>query len=262
MMAFIDFSRWLGAPVLASEHGQVVDRFINYVHWLMAVLFVGWLAYFIYVLIRFRRKRNPKAEYTGLKGHISSYIEGAVVVAETLLLVGFAIPLWATVVTDFPEPAEANEVRVIGQQFAWNFLYPGPDGIFGRRDADFVTSDNRFGLDPNDPNGKDDFEVPGEMVVPVGEPVVAHVSSLDVVHSFAVVPMRVTQDAIPGISVPTHFVPTKVGRYQITCAQLCGNSHYAMRGFLTVKTREEYDQWLAEKNAASATSGGTTTSYE
>src|SRR4029450_1830697 len=84
----------LGLPVLASEHGKDVDNLIIYVHWLMIVLFVGWLAYFAYARFRFHRRRTPKADYVGVKGHASSYIEVAVAIVEGVLLIGVAVPLW------------------------------------------------------------------------------------------------------------------------------------------------------------------------
>jgi len=238
----------LGLPVLASEHGQAVDDLIIYVHWLMIVLFVGWLAYFAYALFRFRRSRNPKADYVGVKSHASNYIEGAVVVAEAVLLLGVAVPLWYKAVGKFPKDSEATVVQVVGQQFNWNLRYPGKDGVFGKQDMRFVSSTNVFGIDFNDPNGKDDVQVMHEMHVPVNKPVIAYISSRDVIHSFKVIAMRVTQDAIPGMRVPIWFKPTREGRYQINCAQLCGNSHSAMSaGTLVVESQEAFDKWAASK---------------
>src|SRR3979409_2788660 len=93
----------LGLPVLASEDGKAVDNLIIYVHWLMIVLFVGWIAYFAYALFRFHRSRNPRADYIGVKNHASNYIEGAVAVVEGVLLIGVAIPLWTKAGDKFPK---------------------------------------------------------------------------------------------------------------------------------------------------------------
>ena len=245
----------LGLPVLASEHGKDVDNLIIYVHWLMIVLFVGWLAYFAYALFRFHRSRNPKADYVGVKNHASNYIEGAVAIVEGILLIGIAVPLWAKAVDKFPKESESTQMRVVGKQFNWNVLYAGKDGVFGKQDMRFVSGTNIFGLDPNDTQGKDDVAVlGGEMHVVVNKPVIAYVSSMDVIHSFKIIAMRVTQDAIPGMRIPIWFKATKEGRYQINCAQLCGNSHSAMTaGMLVVESQEAFDKWLASK-AGAATS--------
>jgi cytochrome c oxidase subunit 2 len=233
-----------------------VDRLILYMHWLMAVLFVGWLLYFVYALWRFRASRSPKADYVGVTSHTSSWIEVAVAVIEGVLLIGFAIPWWARAVEDFPDPKESVVLRVIGQQFAWNGIYAGTNGVFGKQDMRLANADNRFGFVKDDPNGADDFTVMGELQVPVGKPVIAHVSSLDVIHSFKVTPLRVTQDATPGMSVPIHFKATKTGTMQIQCAQLCGNGHAKMRGLLQVVSPEDYDKWVAEKISAPKATGG------
>src|SRR5436305_13819637 len=103
----------LGLPVLASEHGQQVDNLIIYVHWLMIVLFIGWLAYFGYALFRFHRSRNPKADYVGVKNHASNYIEGAVALVEGVLLIVIAVPLWAKAVEKFPTPGVSTDVWIV-----------------------------------------------------------------------------------------------------------------------------------------------------
>jgi cytochrome c oxidase subunit 2 len=240
----------LGLPVLASEHGKRVDDLIIYVHWLMIALFVGWLAYFAYALFRFHHTRNPKANYAGVKSHASSYIEVAVAVVEGILLMGLAIPLWARAV-DTPSVKNAVLIQVVAQQFAWNVRYPGKDGAFGKQDMHWVAMDNVFGIDPNDPAGKDDVQTLNEVHVVANRPVVIYLSSKDVIHSFKVISMRITQDAIPGMRIPIHFTPTKEGIYQINCAQLCGNGHSAMSGGrLIVESQEAFDKWIASKTGA------------
>jgi cytochrome c oxidase subunit II len=237
----------LQLPPLASEHGKQVDDLIIYVHWLMIALFVGWVAYFVFVLIRFRRSRNPKADYTGVKSHASTWIEGLVAVVEGVLLIALAIPFWAKAVT-LPSEKDSTVMQIVAQQFGWNVRYPGKDGVFGKQDMHRVASDNPFGVDRADTNSKDDAENSNEIHVVVNKPVIAWISSKDVIHSFKIIAMRVTQDAIPGMRIPIHFTPTKVGRYQINCAQLCGNGHASMSsGFLVVESQEDFDKWVATK---------------
>jgi cytochrome c oxidase subunit 2 len=240
-------------PQLASSNGQAVDDLMVYVHWLMLALFVGWITYFGYVLWRFNAARNAKADYEGSKSHLPKYSELAVVLVEAVLLLGIAIPLWSKNVSRFPKPEDATVIQIVAQQFAWNVRYPGPDGKFGRQDMKFVTSDNVFGVDPADADGKDDIQLLNEIHVPVDKPVLIYLSSKDVIHSLKLVAMRITQDAIPGLRIPLTFTPTKTGRYQIECAQLCGPGHAAMSGgFLVVQSPADYAAWLASKSAAAA----------
>ena len=238
---------YLGLPVEASAHAAEIDQMLVLIHWLMLVLFAGWGVYFLYVLVRFRRSANPKASHTGAKGHMSKSIEGAVVVAEAILLIIFAIPAWAKRVAQFPPENEATVVRVVGEQFAWNVQYPGRDGKFGRTDITLVSADNPIGLDRTDPNAKDDITTINQLNLPVDRPVLVRLSSKDVINSFGLYEMRVKQDAIPGMQIPVWFVPTRVGEYEITCSQLCGLGHFRMRGFVTIQRADDFQKWLDDQ---------------
>jgi cytochrome c oxidase subunit 2 len=238
---------FLGLPVQASTHAPEIDQMISLIHWLMLVLFVGWGAFFVFVLAKFRRAANPKADYQGAHGKLSKGLEIAVVVVEMVLLIFYAIPAWATRVADMPSEGEAVVVRVVAEQFAWNIHYPGADGKFGRTEASRVAADNPVGLDRTDPVGKDDIVTINQMNIPVDKPILVHLSSKDVIHSFGLFEMRVKQDAIPGMSIPVWFIPNRVGDYEIACSQLCGLGHYRMRGFVSVKSQADYDAFLAEE---------------
>lgn len=251
------FHKLLGLPDIASEQAVEVNKLVIYIHTLMIVLFVGWFIYFLFVLWRFQRRRNPKGDYLGVRNHASSYLEFTVAGIEAALLLFVAIPIWAKAVDKFPKESESTVFHVMGQQFAWNARYPGLDGKFGKQDLRLVKADNTFGVDPNDPAGKDDIVVLNEMHVPVNKPVIVHISSRDVIHSFKVLAMRVTQDAVPGMRIPAWFKPTKEGRFQVYCAQLCGNGHAAMaQGVIVVESQANYEKWLASKT------GGASMSFE
>jgi len=247
MREFLDISRHLGLPGSASAHAPEVDFLMALVHWLMLLLFVFWGGYFVYVLVRFRSGRNPDASYEGTSGGFSKVQEAGVIVVEAVLLLGFAFPLWGFLKHDFPDEGEAFEVHVIAEQFTWNIHYPGPDGVFGRRSLDLVDPvSNPIGLDRSDPAALDDVSLPDELHLPVGRPVVIHLTSKDVIHSFGIPQMRVKQDAIPGLQIPIWFTPTVEGEYEIACAQLCGPSHYRMRGYVTVEPERTLEAWLEE----------------
>ena len=259
-------TKWM-SPI-ASSHGAAIDSALGWVHWLMAILFVGWLGFFLYTLFRFRRSRNPVASHTGATTHAASWLEGAVAVAEGILLVGLSIPLWADRVRDIPAESESVVVRVVAEQFAWNVHYPGTDGIFGRTAIDKIDlQSNPLGIDRDDPAAKDDVTTVNQLHIPVNKPVIVHLSSKDVIHSFGVPEMRIKQDAVPGITIPIWWVPTvttakmreQVGKpnfvYEVACAQLCGLGHAGMRAFVTVHEQDEYQKWIDEQVAAQLSSG-------
>jgi cytochrome c oxidase subunit 2 len=241
---------WLGLPVAASAHAAELDRIMALVHWLMLVLFVGWGTFFVVVLVRFRRGRNPRASYQGARGRFASVIEGGVLAAEIALLAFFSIPFWSTNVDAEPPHHDTVEVRVVAEQFSWNFHYPGADGRFGRTSITLVDPDNPLGLDRRDAAAKDDITTINQLHLPVGRTAIIHLSSKDVIHSLGIPEMRVKQDAIPGVVQPVWFTPTMTGRWEIACSQLCGLAHYRMKAFYTIHTAEQYQTWLQEELAA------------
>lgn len=235
----------LGQVPNASEHGFLIDNMLEFCHWFMLLLFLGWSTFFVYILLRFRKSRNPKADYHGLRSHASSHVEFMVVLVEAVILLGFALPIWGRRVNEFPK-TNVLRLHVIAQQFGWNFHYPGADGKFGKQDVSFVSASNPVGLDPKDEAGKDDIVSINEMHLPVNTDVILDISSKDVIHSFMMPSMRVGQDAIPGQRVPVWFRPVRTGEYEIACAQLCGNGHYSMRGLCKVDTPAEFAAWMKE----------------
>jgi|TARA_B100001964_G_scaffold171242_2_gene188434 cytochrome c oxidase subunit 2 len=261
-------------PELVSQDGGRVDGFVIAIHLLMLLLFVGWIIYYFAALWKFRASNNPKADYRGVKTKtITNSIEGAVIVAE-LILVVVATYFWNLYVNKTDDFSDESVVRVTAEQFAWSARYPGADGKLGDQDKTLVSATNPFGLDKSDPDSEDDVEVlKSDIVVPMiknedgtHKSVTVDLTSKDVIHCFKVLPLRVCQDVIPGMRIPIHFRPIKVGRYQITCAQLCGDGHARMKGAVKVVDEAEWNEWYkvekkkknpaGEKAAAAVTTTG------
>lgn len=206
----IEILRFFGLPTNYSTQGIEIDAMLIWVHWLMAILFVGWGAFFIVALVRFRAAKNPKGDYVGMRSHFSRYAEAGVAVLEVVLLLWFAFPAWNSRVKGIPLESQAVVVRVVGEQFAWNVHYPGADGVFGKTDVELVdTESNPIGLDRSDPAAKDDITTINQLHIPVNNSIIVHLSSKDVIHSFNLPGFRVKQDVIPGMTIPTWFEPIK-----------------------------------------------------
>jgi cytochrome c oxidase subunit II len=149
---------------------------------------------------------------------------------------------------------------VMAQQFMWHFRYPGSDGVFGHREAKFMSPTNPFGIDPSDPNGRDDYTCINQLHLPINKTVLVRVSAMDVIHSFFVPNMRIKQDAVPGQWVDVWFNGRKTGEYEIACAELCGSGHYLMRAVLTYHAQQDFDAWIDQQyGAATAARADTTT---
>jgi cytochrome c oxidase subunit 2 len=246
---YFDLNKLMGMLPNHSEHGKEIDHMLNFCHWFMLILFVGWTSYFLYTIFRFHKSRHPKADYHGVRSHLSTHLEAGVIIIEAVILLGFGLPLWGKRVNEIPEGEKesALKIRAIGFQFGWYFHYAGADGKFGRQHIRFITGSNPLGIDPTDPDGADDIIAKGEMHLVNHQATVVRVSSLDVIHGFALHQMRIQQDAIPGTETPQWFRPVSTGEWQIICAQLCGGGHSSMARTYLVEERKDFDKWYKEQ---------------
>jgi cytochrome c oxidase subunit 2 len=226
LATFFFTKTWL--PNLVSDRGAIdsammVSLVVTGVVFIATNLCLGWFAW------RYQDAPGAKAAYW----HDSPKLEWTwtLVTAGIMLIFTFrALSLWAQVTA--PAPADSFVVEITGQQFAWNVRYPGKDGIFGRTDVKLVDASalNFTGVDKSDPNAADDVTTQNQLVLPEGRPVRVLLRSMDVIHSFFLPNFRVKQDALPGMTTETWFIPQKAGDYEIACAEHCGLGHYRMRG--------------------------------
>jgi cytochrome c oxidase subunit II len=229
-------------PVAASEHAADFDGVLTAVHMHMGVQALAWGAFFLFCVIRFRRRAFPRASHAGLPPALPLLAIAFVIVGDAVLLTATALPAWLKHATRPPQ-SSALEIHVVAEQFAWNVHYPGPDNRFGGTRAALISPANPVGIDRASDGGADDIGLLNVLTVPVGRPIIIQLSSRDVVHSFTLNEMRVRQDATPGQSVQTWFTATTTGRWEIGCSQLCGLGHYRMRGAFSVVSAEEWAQW-------------------
>lgn len=240
-----------GLPIDISTHGWQIDRLFYSLHAFMLILFVGWLCFLIFTLVKFRKRPGHQAQYDPVKTKFGNYLETFIALVELSLLVLFAIPAWKAAKTYRPTGSDVVNIRVVAEQYAWNIHYPGPDGVFGLTKTELVNSDNPLGLDLEDPSAKDDITTINDLNIPVDKPIFIRLSSKDVIHSFAIPVLRVKQDAVPGMTFPVVFQAKQTGSFDIACAQLCGLGHYRMRGNITIVSEQEHIQWLKD-NAPSS----------
>lgn len=236
-------NRWLPTP--GSAHAARFDGVLAAVHTDGAVIFLSWLVVFVVILVRFRER--PGVAPGTPAGRWPLAVIAAVVLGDVWLLAGSALPAWIARAT--PPPEGAVEIRVVGEQFAWNVHYPGPDGHFGRTDRALISAADPLGIDRTDPAAHDDFVLIGMLIVPVDRDVVVHLSSKDVIHGFTLATMRVKQDITPGLPVTTWFRPIATGSWELGCSQLCGLGHYRMRALFEVRTGAEWAAFVQDEVA-------------
>jgi len=159
-----------------------------------------------------------------------------------------------------PEPPDSMVVEITGQQFLWNYRFPGADGKLGNHEFEYIDGVNKVGIDFNDSAAKDDF-MATEMHVVVNKPVLLRIRSRDVIHDVGIEYFRVKMDAVPGLTTRFWFIPTVTTEemrkrnnnpdfnYEIACDQLCGKGHYGMKGMVVVETQQQFNEWAAKQKS-------------
>jgi cytochrome c oxidase subunit 2 len=241
----MSISKLFGLQENYAAHGGQVDHLMDVIHWFMLALFIGWSLFFLFCIWRFWHKRSPKASYEGVRSHLSSHLEIGVIIVEAVLLLGFAFPLWAERVDTWDDVQKLDpvRVRVVGWQFGWTYHYSGADGKFGRVEPALISGSNDLGIDYTDPNALDDFTT-SVLRLPVNRPAVLNIGSKDVIHGYAIHPLRIQQDAIPGKEIAMWFTPVRTLETYVVCSQLCGEKHADMLGLMEVIPAGEFQSWF------------------
>ncbi|MDH3338077.1 MAG: c-type cytochrome [Gammaproteobacteria bacterium] len=241
-LVFHVFSPWTFTP-LASNWGMI-DFTIDITFWVTGAVFVAVNLFMAYCVIKFRYKKGARATYEPENKKLETWLTWLTAVGVAAMLTP-GLFVWAQFV-DVPE--DAHEVEAVGQQWHWSYRYPGDDGKFGEVDAERISADNPFGMDPDDPNGQDDVLVMHpEARVPVNQPVKFLLRSKDVLHDFAIAQFRVKMDLVPGMQTYLWLTPTETGRFEVLCEELCGIAHHTMRGAVVVEEPEDFNAWLAQQ---------------
>lgn len=246
--AWIFADRVFPAPAPITEIGFQVDHQYRLTLWITGIIFILTQLAFGVAIFRFRDKGRAARFVRGNLG-----LEVVWTIAAAILFLGLGLlgrKTWAEG-RFTPASSDALQVEVTESQFVFHFRYPGPDGKFGRIDPHLISpsTGNPLGLDLNDPAARDDIVVP-QLTVPVGRQIELLIRSQDVIHNFFVRELRLQQDAVPGMIVPIHFTPDRIGRYEIVCTQLCGLGHDRMRSFLNVVSPATYDLFLKQEEQA------------
>jgi cytochrome c oxidase subunit 2 len=232
-------SPWYFTPIASNWHR--IDSTIAITFWVTGIVFVAVNLFMALAVIRYRYRKDGRAAYQPE----NKKLEGWLLVLTGVGVAAMLAPgllVWADVVH---APPDALIVEVVAQQWHWSYRLPGKDGKLGTVHSRFVSDSNPFGMNPADPNGRDDVLLASpELHVPLGQPVKLLLRSKDVLHDFAVAQLRVKMDMVPGLVTYIWFTPTRTGSFDLLCEELCGIGHFAMRGRLVVDEPAAYQAWL------------------
>ncbi|MFN2616002.1 MAG: cytochrome c oxidase subunit II [Thermoleophilaceae bacterium] len=211
-------------PKSASGSAHKIDTLYDVLLIASVPIFVLVMTVAIYSVIKFRARPGDTRDGAPIHGH--TMLEIVWVAIPFLLVTGLAIYGW--VVLNDIEAKQPNElvVNVTGQQFIWNFDYPGQQ----------VRSQ--------------------ELVLPKDRPVHFRIHTKDVIHSFWVPEFRLKSDAVPGLTTDVRLTPDRLGHYQVVCAELCGLGHPTMRADVRVVPRTQFASWVTKSRKGPARAGG------
>lgn len=212
-------------PAQGSSAAPKIDNLYDVLLIASVPVFVLVMSVALYSVFAFRAKPGDMSD--GEPIHGNTKLEIVWTAFPAILLVGLCTYAY-TVLTDIEKkPKHEMVVNVTGQQFAWSFEYPRPGG--GKP----VKSD--------------------QLYLPDGAHVLFKIKSLDVIHDFWVPQFRLKIDAVPGLTTSYRVKTTRVGTYQVVCAELCGLGHSTMRQTAHVMPAARFNSWIAKKRQAATT---------
>ena len=234
------FSPWYFTPI--ASNWVAIDDTIGLTFWITGTVFVLVNLFVVFCIIRFRHRKGSKAAYEPENKKLEWWLIGITTIGIAAMLAP-GLFVWA----DFVHvPPNASLFEVVGKQWNWSYRFPGKDGVLGTVDTKFISEKNPFGINPDDINGQDDILVTSQEVhLPLNKPVKALLRSVDVLHNFTVPQFRAKMDLVPGMVTYIWFSPTRIGKFDVLCNELCGVGHYVMRGKVVVEAENLFEAWLS-----------------
>ncbi len=235
-------SPWWWTPI--ATNWVFMDNMISLTFWITGFVYVVILLFVAYCVYKFRYREGRVAAYEPENNKLETWLTVLTSLGVAALLAP-GLVVWFQFVT---VPEDATEVEVVGQQWSWSFRLPGADGKLGTADNRLISDGNTLGINPEDPYGQDDIVIDGDdLHLAVGQPVKMLLRSVDVLHNFYVPEFRAKMDMVPGMITYFWMEPTRVGTYDVLCAELCGVGHGYMSGTVMIDTDEDYALWLSEQ---------------
>ena len=233
---------WWFSP-LASNWSSI-DNAIIITFWVTGFVFVTLGLFLVYCLWNFRYQKNRRSEYKPE----DKKLEAILVVVSAIAVAALLAPGLSVWNNYIKVPKDAVKVEVLAYQWGWNYRLPGEDGVLGKTSIRNISDDNPYGLYLDDPYGKDDLIVQdADLHLQLNANVEFLLRSIDVLHNFYVPEFRAKMDMVPGLVTYYWITPTKIGEYEILCAELCGIGHYVMFGKVVVEEKKDYSNWLAQQ---------------
>lgn len=211
-------------PEQASTAADDIDTLWDVLVIASVPVFVLVMAVVLYSVYAFRVRPGDMSD--GAPIHGNTRLEVVWVTIPFIMVSAVALYGWVVLEDIEKEQDDPLIVNVRAQQFAWDFSYPEEGKVKSN-----------------------------QLLLPIGRPVEFRVNTEDVLHSFWVPEFRLKTDTVPGLETKIRLTPSKLGSYQVVCAELCGIGHSTMRQAVRVMPAGEFDTWLTDQQSEEADGG-------
>lgn len=244
--AVFGISFWIGfnvnlLPVEASINAPIYDELFKILFIIGLIIFIGMTIAVIYSLFKFRKRKDQFGDGIALEGNLSLEIVWTIIPSIIVLIIG----LYSYNIYDrmggMKELNHSHEMMTSNSDKIWAGISQASNNEVASNNLSVEVSAMQFAFLFNYPKGE---FISGELHVPVDHKVSMKMESKDVIHAFWVPEFRIKQDIIPGQPTILNFTPTKVGKYPIICAELCGPYHGGMRASIIVEKESDYKDWF------------------
>ena len=216
-----------------STYAKDVDDLIILIGVLVGFWYILCNIVLFYFIVKYRAKPGVASSYvTGEEKELKRWItipHLLVLVCDLFIIYG-AVRVWVDIKQTLPETPYAT-VRVVGQQWAWSFVHPGPDGKL---------------------DTADDIKTVDKLHIEANKPYIYELVARDVLHNFSVPVFRLKQDAIPGRVIKGWFQATETGEFDIQCAEICGIGHGVMAGRIHIESAAQHAAWISANSPSTA----------
>ena len=229
-------------PEEASLNAPIYDELFKILFVIGLILFIGMSLIVIYSLLKFRRKEGQNGDGIALEGNLKLEIIWTIIPSLIVLIVGiYSYNIYERMGGMNELNHNHDLMNQPNSEKIWAGISQASNNGSGIGNPNIEVSAMQFAFLFNYPKG--DF-ISGELHVPVNQKISIKMESKDVIHAFWIPEFRIKQDIIPGQPTILNFTPTKVGKYPIICAELCGPYHGGMRASIIVEESSEYEQWF------------------
>ena len=216
------YTKWM--PTVMSTDMKAIERLMVVFTWIAAPVCGVVLGVALYTFLNRHSGDTPPPDGPATRTN-GPVVLGWSVVTSVLALVAVIYgitELNSASIATAKNVEDSMVVNVVGNQWVWSFEYP------------------ELGVQSH------------ELMLPINRPVAFHVTSVDVNHSFWPVQLGVKVDANKLAETLADTTPTKLGEFDVKCAELCGLYHAYMETTGEVMTKADFDNWVIAQGGHTA----------